>query len=589
MTLVYQKNNWSYRESNCIFNRDFILLRISIFTDKIVSVSILSIIFQLIGALGFLLYGMKLMSDGIQKSAGKSLHRVLWMMTGNRIFAMLTGMLITMLIQSSGATTVMVVSFVNAGLLTLTQSVGIIFGANIGTTITAWIVAFFGFNFKISAMAIPLFGIGYLLTNLKKLKKQNLGEALMGFGLLFLGLELLSKSIPTLDASNIEFLAAWTDKGVLSIFIGIIAGMAITALLHSSSASTAIILTMSHNGLLPWIFAAAMVLGSNIGSTIDAVIAAWGTKVNARRAALIHVLFNVTGTILAATFLHPLLILVDFLVPGPVEAHVTYHIAMLHTVFNVINTLIFLPFARQIATLAERIVKPKADEIADVYKLDFVETGAKENAVAYVIRAEKEIENMTEIVIRMFGGISTGFSQRSMNFVETQIESLSEDEDYADQMKEQLTNYLIKCSQLPISDKLKNNVSVMIRIVDDLESMTDDCYTIGVLLRRSIEKEMVFAQEDMERLHPYLELAHKFVKFIQENINKHLDEEQLAVAQGLEDQIDLLRKELKKVARKRLESGANVKAELLYIDLVRNIEKIGDRAFSISEALAQTQ
>ena len=551
--------------------------------------SVLSIILQLVGALGFLLYGMKLMSDGIQKSAGKSLHRILGLMTGNRFFAMLTGMFITMLIQSSGATTVMVVSFVNAGLLSLTQSVGIIFGANIGTTITAWIVAFFGFNFKISTLAIPLFGIGFFFTSIKRLKKQNIGEAIMGFGLLFLGLDLLSKSIPTLDASNISFLTAWTDKGVLSIVIGIIAGMAITVLLHSSSASTAIILTMSHNGLLPWTFAAAMVLGSNIGSTIDAVIAAWGTKVNARRAALIHVLFNVTGTLWAAIFLHPLLVLVDALVPGPVHEHITYHIAMLHTVFNVINTLVFLPFARQIAALTERIIKPKDDEVAGVYKLDFVETGSKENAAAYVIRAEKEIENMTEVVTRMFDRISMGFNNRTMEFVETQMEPLTQDEDYADQMQEQLTNYLVRCSQLPMSDKLKNNVSVMLRIVDDLENMTDDCYTIALLLQRSIEKEMIFAEEDMERLHPYIELAHRFLEFIRENINKHLNDDQLAVAQVLEDQIDLLRKNLKKVARKRLEGGANVKAELLYIDLVRNIEKIGDRAFNISEALAMTQ
>ena len=551
--------------------------------------SILSIILQLVGALGFLLYGMKLMSDGIQKSAGKSLHRILGLMTGNRFFAMLTGMFITMLIQSSGATTVMVVSFVNAGLLSLTQSVGIIFGANIGTTITAWIVAFFGFNFKISTLAIPLFGIGFFFTSIKRLKKQDIGEAIMGFGLLFLGLDLLSKSIPTLDASNIGFLTAWTDKGVLSIVIGIIAGMAITVLLHSSSASTAIILTMSHNGLLPWEFAASMVLGSNIGSTIDAVIAAWGTKVNARRAALIHVLFNVTGTLWAAFLLHPLLLLVDVLVPGPVQEHITYHIAMLHTVFNVINTLVFLPFSHQIAALTERIIKPKDDEVAGVYKLDFVETGSKENAAAYVIRAEKEIENMTEVVTRMFDRISTGFKQRTMEFVETQMEALTQDEDYADQMQEQLTNYLVHCSQLPMSDKLKNNVSVMLRIVDDLENMTDDCYTIALLLQRSIEKEMIFAEEDMERLHPYIELAHRFLEFIRENINKHLNEDQLAVAQVLEDQIDLLRKNLKKVARKRLEGGANVKAELLYIDLVRNIEKIGDRAFNISEALAMTQ
>ena len=550
---------------------------------------VISIIFQFIGALAFLLYGMKMMSDGVQKSAGDSLHRILGKMTSNRFLAMLTGMFITMIIQSSGATTVMVVSFVNAGLLSLTQSVGIIFGANIGTTITAWIVAFFGFNFKIANLAIPVFGFGYFLSIQKKIKKQNLGEALMGFGLLFLGLDMLSKAIPTLDAGSMSFLSTWTGKGLFSIIIGIVAGIGITVLLHSSSASTAIILTMSHNGLLPWEFAAAMVLGSNIGSTIDAVLAAIGTKVNARRAALIHVLFNVAGTLLAALFLHPLLDLVDWIVPGKIEDNITYHIAMLHTVFNVINTAIFLPFANQIAMLAEKLIKPKKDETPDVYHLEFVETGSIETAAAYLVRAEKEISDMTNVVIRMFDKIKIGFSNRNKDFLEIQFEPLTKDEDFADQMQEQLSQYLIRCSQLPMGEKLKNNVSMMLHIVDALESMTDDCYSVAVLLKRSIEKNMIFAEEDMERFQPYVDLAHQFLEFIRENINKTLSKEQLEIAQNFENQIDLFRKNLKKIARKRLESGADVKAELLYIDMVRNIEKIGDRAFSISEALANTK
>ena len=346
---------------------------------------------------------------------------------------------------------------------------------------------------------------------------------------------------------------------------------------------------MSHNGLLPWEFAAAMVLGSNIGSTVDAVIAAFGTKVNARRAALIHVLFNVTGTILAAVFLRPLLSLVDVIIPGPVEANITYHIAMLHTIFNVLNTAIFLPFAKQIAALTEILIKPKQDETPDVYRLDFVETGAKENAAAYVIRAEKEIEDMTNVVRRMFDKIEIGFANRTQEFIDTQIESLARDEDYADQMQEQLSKFLVNCSKLPVSEQLRNNVSMMLHIVDDLENMSDDCYSVALLLKRSIEKNMQFAEEDMERLLPYTDLAHRFLDFIHENINKHLSQEKLIVAQELEDQIDAFRKNLKKVARKRLECGADVKTELLYIDLVRSIEKIGDRAFSISEALAQTK
>lgn len=550
--------------------------------------NVVSFIFQLIGSLGFLLYGMKMMSDGIQKSAGESLHRILGLMTGNRIFAVLTGLFITMIIQSSSATTVMVVSFVNAGLLTLQQSIGVIFGANIGTTITAWIVSLFGFNFDISLFAIPVFGIGYFLTFIKRIHKETIGEALMGFGLLFLGLELLSSSMPSMSADNVSFLSQFTNNGPLSIFIGIIAGLLITVILHSSSASTAIILTMSYNKMLPWEFAAAMVLGSNIGTTIDAVLAAIGTKVNARRAALIHVLFNVAGTILAVIFFRPLLTLVDFIVPGPVDASITTHIAMLHTVFNLSNTIIFLPFTSQLAHLTEHLIRPKSNETPDVYHLDFADPGLKGNATAFLIRAEKEIADMTEVVTRMFNRISDGISSRDQTFLDQHLNELAKEENYADQMQEGISNFLVHCMDLPINDKQRNSISDMLHIVDDLESMTDDCYTVALLLQRSIEKHMVFAQEDMERLNPYMDLAKQFVHFIKDNINKHLDTERLQQAQNLEDQIDMFRKNLKRVARKRLEKGADVKSELLYIDLVRNIEKIGDRAFSISEALFRT-
>jgi phosphate:Na+ symporter len=552
------------------------------------TMNILSSLFQLVGSLAFLLYGMKLMSDGIQKSAGKTLHKALGLMTSNRFLALFTGLFITTIIQSSSATTVMVVSFVNAGLLTLSQSIGVIFGANIGTTITAWIVSIFGFKFNIILFAVPVFGIGYILLSFKKLNKEGIGEALMGFALLFIGISWLG-DVMTLDADQVKFLQYFTGHGYLSIFAGVLAGLIITMLIHSSSAATAIILTMSHNKLLPWEFAAAMVLGSNIGTTIDAVLASIGTKVNARRAALIHVLFNVIGSVIAIIFFNPFLYIIDFLVPGPVENSITTHIAMLHTVFNIINSILFLPFVNQLALLSEKIITPKKGETPDTYHLDFIPPGMKENYEAYIIRAEKEISDMTGFVIQMFTTIQEGFTDRTATYIADNIETLSKQEDYADQMQEKLSKFLVNCSQLPINDKTKNNVSMMLRIVDDLESITDECFSIGLLLKRSIEKDMSFSKDDMERLEPYGELVQQFLEFIKKNINKHLSSEQLQVAQTLEDQIDDFRKNLKKVARKRLEEGANVRAELLYIDLVRNVEKIGDHAFSISEALAQTK
>jgi len=550
---------------------------------------IVKIIFQLVGSLALLLQGMKMMSDGIQKAAGPSLHRILGLMTGNRFFAILTGLFVTMIIQSSGATTVMVVSFVNAGLLSLIQAIGVIFGANIGTTITAWIVTIFGFSFKIAALAIPVFGIGYFLTFFKKIKKENIGEVFMGFGLLFLGLDFLSNAIPALDSNNMAFLAVFNDGGFLGTFIGIIVACLSTVLLHSSSAFSAIVLTMCHNGIVSWEFAAAMILGSNIGSTIDAILASIGTKVNARRAALVHVLFNVSGTVLAIIFMQPLLALVDFITPGTVQENLTIHVSMLHTVFNVLCTIIFAPFIKQFAQLTIKLIPDDKTEQANVYHLEFNATGVKDNAEAYIIRAEKEISDMTNVALNMFMKIKEGFTNRNEEFFATNIELLAQQEDYADQMQEKLSNYLVKTSQLPMNDILKNNISMMLRIVDALENMTDECYSVALLLRRSVDKKMEFNQTDLDRLEPYVEMVEQFLEFIKTSINKHLTQEQLTMAQFFEDQIDLFRKNLKKVARKRLEEGADVRSELLYIDIVRDIEKIGDQAFTISEALAQTR
>ncbi|ULQ58767.1 Na/Pi cotransporter family protein [Brucepastera parasyntrophica] len=551
--------------------------------------AVVSIIFQIIGSLGFLLYGMKLMSDGIQKTAGERLHKVLGFMTKNRFLAVLTGLFITMIIQSSSATTVMVVSFVNAGLLTLTQAIGVIFGANIGTTFTAWIVSLIGFSFNLSAFAVPAFGIGFLLTFVKKWKKQGLGEAIMGFGLLFVGLDMLSNALPPVTAENVAFLQFFADKGYLSVIIGILAGTIVTAIINSSSAVTAIIITLAYRGLFTWEFSAAMVLGSNIGTTLDAVLASIGTKVNARRAALVHVLFNTVGTIIAAIFFYPFLSFVDFLVPGAPEETITIHIAMLHTVFNVLCTLLFLPFTNQLARLTEFIIKPKADETPEVYRLEFISVSNRENAEGYIMQAEKELADMTDIAAKMVDYLADSLSDSKEHPISSYITKLAELEDYADQMKEGLSNYLVSTSKLPLSDKSQKNVLLMLQIVEELESMTDDCYSVALLLNKSAEKKMDFQEDDIERLIPYISLVQKFLVFIKEHINKHLTSDELLTAQTLENAIDRFRKNLKKVARKRLEDGADVKSELLYIDVVRNIEKIGDHAFSIAEMLAQTK
>ncbi len=560
-------------------------LAIEVFLWYVLAVNIVLIIFQLIGSLGILLYGMNMLSDGIQKSAGKTLHTILGFMTSNRFIAVFTGLFITMIVQSSSATTVMVVSFVNAGLLSLTQSVGVIFGANIGTTITAWIVSLIGFKFKISLFAIPIFGIGYVIAHAKKIRKENLGETLMGFGLLFLGLDLLSGAIPSFGAERVTFLTDLQSNGALSLVIGVVSGIAITVLLHSSSASTAVILTMAAGGLLQWEFSASMILGSNIGTTIDAVLASIGTKVNARRAALVHVLFNVTGTVVAIIFLHPLLFLVEAITPGSVEESITFHIAMLHTVFNALNTLLFLPFVNHIARLTEKVIQKNEDDELDQYSFPFISVSSKDSVELHLVQVQTEILKMTTIANEMFTRVQKGFSNRTEQFVSKNYEFIKGREDYADQMQEELSMYLAKCNNLSTTDEQNESLLSMSKIIDEIEELTDQCFTLAVLLKKSIDKKMKFNKNEIDKIEPYVDLVQKLLDFVQAHLNQGLTKDEMDEAEKIEDQIDALRTKLKKTSRKRLEEGANVKAELLYIDMVRIIEKIGDHAFAITENL----
>ncbi|MCQ2241550.1 Na/Pi cotransporter family protein [Treponema sp.] len=546
--------------------------------------AVVSFLLGLIGSLGFLLCGMKFMSNGVQKSAGERLQRALGMVAGNRFAGLLTGLAITMIIQSSGATTVMVVSFVNAGLLSLAQSVGVTFGANIGTTVTAWIVSLFGFNFKISAFAIPVFGAGYFLTMMKNANSRNMGEAIMGFGMLFLGLSGLS-DLFRIDPASLGWLQEIQHMGFLSYIVGFILGIFITALMHSSSAFTAIVITLAFNKVVTWEMSAIMTYGSNIGSTIDAIIAAAGTTADAKRAALVHVLFNVFGTVLVVVFFRPLLNFVEWISP---KDNIAIQISILHTVFKSLTTAVCIPFVNQICALTRKIIKDDPDALPSTYKLEFV-SHAKDSIGGYIVRAEGEIAKMTDIVSEMFDRFQVGITTLDSKFIEDHMENMKNEEDYCDQMQEQITAYLLKCETLPVSVNQLANISSMIQIVDDLEAITDECYALGKLIQKSIEKKMEFKDEDMERLLPYVELARQFMQFIHININKHLPKEKLEFATELENQIDAFKKELKKLARKRLEEGSNVKAELLYMDLVKQIERIGDHCFNISELLSQAK
>ena len=546
--------------------------------------NLIPIVLKFIGALALLLYGMNMLSNGIQKGAANSLQRLLGIVSGNRFTAVLTGLLVTAIIQSSGATTVMVVSFVNAQIISLTQAIGIIFGANIGTTVTAWIVSLFGFSFKIASVAIPLFGIGFFITCLKRWKLQSAGEMLMGFGLLFYGLSLLSDSLK-LSPESVAFLQSFANLGIGGLLLGVLIGAIITALIHSSSAMTAIVLTMAANGSLTWEFSAAVVLGSNIGSTIDAILSAIGSSTNAKRAALVHVCFNVAGTVLALIVFKPFLALIDLIVPKAPVDNITTHIAMLHTVFNICCTCIFLPFVNQIAAIVSKIIKQSETEENSNYKLPMIFSSGHGSVELYVLQAEKEIEKMACRVLSIFNNIYKCLEVSKKEEASESSQEVLAQENYIYQMKEEITDFLVKCSQLDgATGIVQNKITQLSQIIDYLGNLSDE----SVRIIQNIEKYLSKKQDKKltsEKILPYMKKVCEFYEYVIKFLGTGLSKSQRAVASKMEDEIDEMEKALKKSAKKRLEDGGEVKSLLRYIDIVRRIENAGDSIYALLKLL----
>ncbi|MDR0382582.1 MAG: Na/Pi cotransporter family protein [Spirochaetaceae bacterium] len=546
---------------------------------------IVSMLLRIAGSLGLFLYGMKVMGDGIQQGAGERLQRTLGFMTANRFSAITTGFAVTAIIQSSSATTVMVVSFVNAGLLTLKQAIGVIMGANIGTTVTAWIVSLIGFSLNISTLALPAIGIGFVMRTIKW-KHQGVGDAVMGFGLLFLGIDFLTRSMPAISPDNLEFLRAFGSSGFPHIlaFAGI--GLVITVIVHSSSAATAIMLTMAFRDIIDFNSAAAMVLGANIGTTIDALLASIGTKTVARRAAMVHVLFNVIGALVALLFFNHLVALVRLITPGERGASVTTQIAMFHTTFNVLNTIMFLPFVKPFAALVAFLVKnDDKEKTENVYHFSYLSSTIRDTPELSLLRAKNEIRGMAALVFSMYQKLRDSLQNLNSESTDALVAELREKEEYADQMRESLTSYLMECARGQLSRRSEYNVSLLLRIIADLEDMTDSCYGVSLLLERSVRKNQVFKRKEMEALDPYMGLVEEFLNFVKEQLGGKLTREQTMYAKGIEENIDLSRNKLRKLGRKRIEEGEDVKTELLFIDLVRRIEKLGDYCYSISNSM----
>lgn len=546
--------------------------------------SVVTSILNFVGALALLLWGMDLLSAGIQKGAGDKLQKLLSVVSGNRFTAVLTGLFVTAIIQSSSATTVMVVSFVNAQIISLTQAIGIIFGANIGTTVTAWIVSLLGFSFKISVVAIPFIGIGFFMKSLKN-KVKDFGDMIMGFGLLFLGLDLLGDTL-TLNPESVGFINGITNFGFWGIILGVLLGTVLTAVIHSSSAFTAIVITMAATGSLTWDLSAALVLGSNIGTTIDAILSSLGASTNAKRTALVHVLFNVFGTVLAIIFFKPLLALVDIIVPNTPNGNITNHIAMLHTVFNVCSTIIFLPFVNQLASLVTKLIKEPPVSEEEHYKVPVIISKAQNTIDVYVMQIEREVLRMAAKVMSMLESVYeslVGYDEKSIEEVSSHF---IKEESYIDEMNEGISNFLMECFHMAdTGSPIQLKIEKLIQVTNSIETLSDECATIIHKLQKYVLENSNHKSSSYEKLLPYMNQVNEFFDYVSQHLAIGLTTQERQLSVEMENNIDKTKKELKKLARYRIQEGKDVKSELHYIDIVRHVEKAGDCVFGIVKSL----
>ena len=548
-------------------------------------------ILNILGSLGIFLFGMKVMSEGIQKTAGSRLRNILGYMTQNRFAGVLTGFLTTCLVQSSSATTVMVVSFVNAELITVVQSIGIIMGANIGTTLTGWLVAILGFKFKIASIALPAIGIGLPFIFSKVIKRKNIGEIFVGFGLLFLGLKFLKSSVPDIESNPeiLAFLASYTDLGILSTIIFIIVGVILTVTVQSSSAAMTITITMAFKGWIDFPTAAALVLGENIGTTITAYLASLGGNYHAKRTARAHMIFNVFGVIWMLIVFSLFISFIDYIVPGAANEknNIPIHLSMFHTVFNLINVGLLIWFVPQIASIVKKMVKPTKEEEEEEYKLEYFSTGVQPVPEIAIIEAKKEVIKMSNLMIEMLVLFKKTF-QSNENIKES-IDKAKKIELRSDQMQEEISAYLAECTKHELSFESSKGAAAMMRIVNELESVGDSTLNLFLQIDRFGNDLKLSSEIKAEVLEMY-DVVMKFIDWNNSFILKDIQSvslEDLNKSIKYEQEIDDFRNKLIDSSRERLSKGSLPRVELLFMDIIKHLEHVGDYSLNISQALEQ--
>ena len=565
-------------------------------------------ILTLLGALGMFLYGMNLMSAGLQKAAGSKMRGMLTAMTSNPFKGVLTGLGITTVIQSSSATTVMTVGFVNAGLLTLSQAVGVIMGANIGTTVTAWLVSLLGFKADISLFAVPLMAVGFILSLSKSDKRRHISELIVGFSLLFLGLSLMKESVPDLKETPevLAFIQNWTSYGFGSVLIFLVFGSVLTLVLQSSSATMALTLIMVNMGWIPFEMGAAMVLGENIGTTITANIAAAVGNANARRAAMAHTLFNLFGVCWALALFRPFLMLVGTIItwfglPNPMDIvhsseiamtadesmSTLYGVSMLHTLFNTFNTVILIWFVPVIVKIVERIIKDKKSDKEDTVKLKFIDAGPLSTAELAIGQARNEVIHFAEISRNGLGYIRQLVNAKSDKEFDQMCAKLVKYEEISDRIEYEIAQFLNALPEDSISEDTRTEAKRMYKIIGELESLGDSGEAVSRILTRRNSHQQKFSAEQVANIEKMLDRVDHAYEVMIENLKaEHFESIDLRLATDCEIEINELRNTLREEEIYRIDRGeGDYRNSVYYLDTVSEIERMGDFIINISQAL----
>ncbi|MEJ2199127.1 MAG: Na/Pi cotransporter family protein [Desulfuromonadales bacterium] len=548
--------------------------------------------FGLLGGLGLFLFGMKIMSEGLQKIAGSRMRKILAALTNNRIVGTLVGIAVTAMIQSSSATTVMVVGFVNAGLMSLVQSIGIILGANIGTTVTAQLIAF-----KITKYALPAIGIGAGFKLFSKNQKWSyIGEVLLGFGLLFFGLSVMKSAFDPLKASE-EFRQVFIMVGDNHL-LGVLIGAVLTIIVQSSSATIGITIALASTGIINFEASVALILGENIGTTITANLAAIGTNLAARRTALAHFLFNTIGVCYMLVFFKFFTGFISSITPGDADfviqtqeqvvrmggeigdkPFIARHIANTHTMFNIVNTIIFLPLVGILAKLSTMVIRGRDEEIE--YHLKYLDNRVLNTPPIALAQARSETRRMAQVAQEMVDETLAFLQDNDLK----RLPALEKKEDLTDVLQKEITNFLVSLSQTSITQESSREVASMMHMVNDLERVGDHCENLWLLSQRKLEQKITFSEIAMNEIAEISEITKNFLA----RIVRALEEKDVGVydeAHELEDAIDDLEERLRNNHIRRLNTGeCTVTSGLIFIDMLHNFEKIGDHTFNFAKAV----